>query len=162
MTGNSSRRSYRFTTPNFFTVWAGAPSSQWGRTLWPVSQTPCSKISRQVARYSSSALLIGESLLCLVPCPYSTTLAGSLATPKSRGFDENGLSHINTVQGAIPAPCRCVIENWWCWSVPCPGQWRRSPLRRGDFPGWFAAVGCSAPASSGTRRRCTSRFSHWR
>ena len=33
--------------PNFFTVWAGVPSSQWGRTAWSVSQTPWSRMSRQ-------------------------------------------------------------------------------------------------------------------
>ena len=37
------------------TVWAGAPSSHRGRTARSVSQTPWSRIWRQVSRYSRSA-----------------------------------------------------------------------------------------------------------
>ena len=58
-----------FTIQNFFTVWAGVPSSQRGLTSLSVSHTPFSIISRQFCINNSSALLILSS-------PFSRILHG--------------------------------------------------------------------------------------
>lgn len=65
--GSSSRKSYRLTMPNFFTVCAGAPSSQCGRTCKSVSHTPFSKISCIFAAKMSSALLMVSPLSAKSP-----------------------------------------------------------------------------------------------
>ena len=61
--GNSCERSYRFTIPNFLTVWAGEPSSQRGLTSRSVSQIPFSRISLQFRIKISSALLMEASFM---------------------------------------------------------------------------------------------------
>ena len=61
--GNSSERSYLLVRPNIFTVWAGVPSSQRGRTSLSVSHTPSVIIFLQLSMKIISALLILSPLL---------------------------------------------------------------------------------------------------
>ena len=63
--GNSSERSYLFTTPNCLIVCAGVPSSHTGRTFWPSDENPLSMISRHMSTNNTSALLITYLRYCI-------------------------------------------------------------------------------------------------
>ena len=56
--GNSSDRSYLFTTPKVLIVCAGVPSSHLARTVWPSEEKPLSRISLHIFTNNLSALLI--------------------------------------------------------------------------------------------------------
>ena len=56
--GNSSERSYLFTTPNVLIVYAGEPSSQRARTVSPSVENPSVRIFSHIFTNSLSALLM--------------------------------------------------------------------------------------------------------